>query len=296
MIGGIFMLQIELLTYIVNNLISDIRIDYINMDAGNNNNPNTTQDPVRFWPSGIPQTWGIIGSALAVYRLTPRNPRIKSLAALTTIAIALPTTVYFHAVNNPYGFNRLIYSWRTYKNTGRWPANFPNKLDETQLDPVFTHLCTEVENNNNYVSTYGNSLIGNDLGLSDFIQNNLFKYILDLFRPVPVEGYLDDLIGQQLFIHFLLLIIVVSLIILLSLFMFIQILLKNKDNITKRFNNRFVLLYIRYQFFLSKISFILLPLIIMFGLLELFVGLYFIITHPIPYDKIPTDLHIYIKK
>ena len=71
----------------------------------------------------------------------------------------------------------------------------------------------------------------------------------------------------------------------------------NKELITKRFNNRFVLLFIKYQLFLSKISLFILPLFLMVGLVELFVGLYYIVTHPLPYDKLPVDnLHIYIKK
>jgi len=70
----------------------------------------------------------------------------------------------------------------------------------------------------------------------------------------------------------------------------------NKDFIIKRFKNRFVLFFIKYQLFLSKISLFVLPLLIMVGLIELFVGLYFIITHPIPYDKLYIDLHTYITK
>ena len=70
----------------------------------------------------------------------------------------------------------------------------------------------------------------------------------------------------------------------------------NKDFILKRSNNRFVLLYVKYQLFLSKLSLFFLPLLLMFGLIELFVGLYFLITHPIPYECLPVDLHTYLKK
>ena len=70
----------------------------------------------------------------------------------------------------------------------------------------------------------------------------------------------------------------------------------NIDFITKRFNNRFILYYLKYQLFLSKLSLFILPLFIMFGLIELFVGLYFIITHPIPYENLGIDLHTYLKK
>ena len=72
--------------------------------------------------------------------------------------------------------------------------------------------------------------------------------------------------------------------------------INNKDYIMKKFNNKFVLFYFKYQVILAKISSILLPLIIMLALIELFVGLYFLITHPIPYDKLDIDLHKYISK
>jgi hypothetical protein len=32
-------------------------------------NETNTQDPVRWWPSGTPQSWGILGTALGIYRL-----------------------------------------------------------------------------------------------------------------------------------------------------------------------------------------------------------------------------------
>ena len=34
----------------------------------------------------------------------------------------------------------------------------------------------------------------------------------------------------------------------------------------------------------------------MFGLIEIVVGLHFLITHPIPWEELPIDLHTYIKK
>ena len=41
-------------------------------------------DPVRWWPSGTPQSWGILGTALGIYRLVPvrSSPRVKAMAAL----------------------------------------------------------------------------------------------------------------------------------------------------------------------------------------------------------------------
>ena len=132
--------------------------------------------------------------------------------------------------------------------------------------------------------------------LNNLMPENIINYVINFFRPVSVEGYLDDLIGQQLFIHFLLISVVFGLILILSVYIFINIFIHNKDYILKRFNNKFILLYIKYQLVLAKISMFLLPLLLMFGLLELLVGLHFLITHPIPFEKLPIDLHTYIDK
>jgi len=69
---------------------------------------------------------------------------------------------------------------------------------------------------------------------------------------------------------------------------------KNKEFLLNNFQNKFILFFIKYQLFLGKISSFILPLLIMFGLIELMVGLYFIITHPIPFEKLDIDLHIFI--
>ena len=111
---------------------------------------------------------------------------------------------------------------------------------------------------------------------------------------MPVEGYLDDLLGQQLFIHLLLLVVVMSTIVLFLIFLFINFINYNKEYILTKFNNKYVKLFVRYQLFLSKLSLFTLPILIMIGLLQLFFGIYFLITHNIPYDSLGIDLHTYV--
>uniref|UniRef100_A0A896Z209 Uncharacterized protein n=1 Tax=Coniophora puteana TaxID=80637 RepID=A0A896Z209_9AGAM len=132
--------------------------------------------------------------------------------------------------------------------------------------------------------------------ISNNLTNGLINNILNFFRPVEVEGHLDDLLGQQLFVLFLLLMIVIGLILLCSVYFFINIMLNNKEFIISKFNNRFILFYIKYQVFLGKLSLFILPIFILAGLIHLFIGLHFLITHPIPIEKLPIDLHTYFKK
>ena len=124
---------------------------------------------------------------------------------------------------------------------------------------------------------------------------SIYSYLLGNFRPVSTVGYLDDLIGQQLFILLLLFIIVLSLIVLLTIYFFIIIMVKYKEYLLSKFNNKFILFFVIYQLILAKLSSFNLPLLLMFGLMELLIGLYFLLTHPIPYDKLGIDLHIFIK-
>lgn len=256
-------------------------------------NAPSAQDPIRFWPSGTPQTWGIIGTAALVYRGTPGNTKIKTFAALSSLGITIPLNVYFHAVENPNGFNRLMYSWTTHRQTGKWPVNIPEVVSDsaiqTAIDASAAEATAAVETLNNT-----NNFLPDSNILSQFTPENLFLNLAGLFKPVGVQGHLDDLIGQQLFIHFLLIFVVISLIILFSIYILIQTMFNNKEFIQKKFNNKFITLYLKYQIFLAKVSLFLLPLLIMLGLIELFVGLYFIITHPIPYEVLPIDLHTYV--
>jgi hypothetical protein len=182
---------------------------------------------------------------------------------------------------------------------GNNPTNLPREINQDKL------METALQKHAEESQVKYNSIINSDSTNSSFWpDNNLFEkltpenlinYFLNSFKSSSVEGYLDDLLGLHLFIHILLLIIVTGLIILFSIYLIIQNVFKNKEFILKRFKNKYIILFIKYQILLSKISQIILPLLLMFGLIELFVGLFYLISHPIPYEKLPIDLHIYIK-
>lgn len=80
-------------------------------------------------------------------------------------------------------------------------------------------------------------------------------FFLQIFRPVPVEGFLDDLIGQQLFIQMLLLAVVIGLIIIFSVYIFILIMVNNKDFISKQFKNKFILFFYKISTIFIKNKF-----------------------------------------
>ena len=82
---------------------------------------NLPQDPVRWFPSGVGSLWGVLGSAVGVYRAFPGGPRAKSAAAVTSLGVSVPLTVFTYAVENPFGFNLLAHNWIHFLQTGSWP-------------------------------------------------------------------------------------------------------------------------------------------------------------------------------
>lgn len=148
------------------------------------------------------------------------------------------------------------------------------------------------ENNScNFIS--GNNI--NDL-FFDFFDSFLRNFGF-MFKPAPVSGYLDDLIGQQIAVEFILLFATISLILLIIAYIFNNLLIYNKDYIINRFgkNNKFVKLYLNYQVFCIKASLYYLPIFMFIGFYVLIHGLHFLITHQIPLDSLGLDLHILVK-
>ena len=92
----------------------------------------------------------------------------------------------------------------------------------------------------------------------------------------------------------ILFVLVISLILLFIFFLVNNIFYLNKDKILNKFENKFVKLYVKYQSFLAQLSLIYLPMLIIIGLFVLAHGLYFLITHQIPFDCLDIDLHSFV--
>jgi hypothetical protein len=97
------------------------------MDGNNQGNTNTsgvTQDPVRWWPSGVLEAWASIGAFVATFRI--RNQNIPARNRLMVAAGAAGAITALGLVNsackNPIGFNRFVEGWTEYNRTGGWPC------------------------------------------------------------------------------------------------------------------------------------------------------------------------------
>lgn len=145
-------------------------------------------------------------------------------------------------------------------------------------------------NNSGSDLTDGANIITNFM---DSILNHFFS----IFKPSPVSGYLDDLIGQQIVLQFVVLLSAVSLFLLIIAYIINNLLLLNKDFIVKHLGkNKIIIFYLKYQVISIKISLFVLPLFILLGLITLIQSSYYIITHPIPYELLDVNLHMYIDK
>lgn len=297
-----YLLQIS--NYIYNYLYLGLDLNTLCMHVNSptdNLTPNP-QDPVNWRPFGLPQTLTILGTALGIYRLSPGSPRIKSIIALGSLSVSIPLLVFNQAVENPNGFNKLMYSIMEFRRTGKWPKpnQMPSLINDEQLNPIvngsiqekaeeLTKSSNNITGSNNLSKSFLDNNDENINSIIDIIMNNIFK-------PKPVTGYLDDLLGLQMFIYFLLIIVVLGIIILFVGFLFIILFLLNKEYILNKFNNKYILFYLKYQVILGKITFIIIPFFILFGLINLIIGLNYLITHPLPYEDLGLDLHIYINK
>ena len=301
---------------------------------GGVSNPNNQQDLVGWWLSSVPKTWTIVGSALAIYRFLPAPPRFRAIIALGSMGISIPSMVYFNGIENPNGFNRLMYSFDHRLRTGVWPNpnNVPNEVTNVDIDNlILNRWLQEMQRSNNFPkdintnfpnnpggpgsnggsgfnggsggsgssSGISNNFVGDNIpsinDLSNTIADKLVEICANIFNPVLVEGYLDDLIGQHLLFQILLYIVAISILLLFIVFLFLFFILQHKEYVINKFQNKYIKMYIKYQFILAKISYYIIPILILFGLIEMIVILHYTLSHPIPYHILPINLHTYIK-
>jgi hypothetical protein len=304
----LFYILINILLFLINFYSHYYTIDlFSNVLPSGEKNDSIPMDPVRWWPSGVPQGWTVMGTALATFGALSRIPGVSSrarvLGALGSAGVTATQITYHSAVENPVGFNRLMWGLSEYRRTGLWPSleqvgnNInDNKINEFATEAIKHADSSKVESIVNEVS--GNSFLpSSNFDFSDFISkliDIIFKETMQVLQPVHVQGFLDDLIGQRMFIETILFILCISIILLFIVFIFNIIFLFNKDKIIKKFDNKFITFYITYQAFFSWITLFLIPIFIFTGLFTLCHGLHWLITNQIPYESLEVDLHKFI--
>jgi hypothetical protein len=234
------------------------------------------------------------------------SPRLRVLGALGAAGVTAGQVTYHSAIENPLGFNRLMWGYSEFRRTGSWPSlDQLNNVSEGQLENFKEEAIkhANADTVNQIVQEVSTKTKSNgfspfsDFNFSEFINNlidSIFKNTIQLLDPVYVQGFFDDLIGQRMFIEIILLILCLSIILLFIVFILNIIFLLNKDKIIKKFNNKFITFYINYQAFFSRLTLFYVPILIFIGLFTLCHGLYWLVTHQIPYESLNIDLHQFI--
>jgi hypothetical protein len=224
------------------------------------------------------------------------------LGALASAGVSASQVTYHSAIENPVGFNRLMWGLSEFRRTGAWPnlEQVASATNDKQVNDFVTEAVKQADNTkveSIIKEVNGNNFLPSNSDFSDFINkliDLIFKETIQVFKPVQVQGFFDDLIGQRMFIEIILFILCISIFLLFLIFIFNLIFLLNKDKIIKRFDNKFIILYVKYQAFISRITLFYIPIFIFTGLFTLCHGLHWLVINQIPYESLEVDLHKFI--
>lgn len=275
-----------------------------------NGNPSEESvDPTSYWSTGVPQSWTIIGTGLATFKalgsLRNCSPRLRVLGALGSMGISTTTIVYHTAIEKPAGFTRFIYALTEVTNGRSWPSadimtgripqetintatnSIEQLADKSVVDSTVNEVNKVIESGSQFISD------GSDVIIQKLL-NAFFNLTFSIISPVKVDAYLDDMIGQQIILHIILFILAISILFLFLFYIMNLLILSYKDQILSKFNNKLIVFIIRFELGLAKIATIYAPILIIIGLFVLIHGLYFLISHQIPYESLGIDLHTFI--
>jgi hypothetical protein len=163
------------------------------------NPTNDPTDPVRYWPSGVPQGATIIGSDLAVFaalsKLSNCSPRLKVLGALGSMSVSATTVAYQTAIENPVGFNRFMFGLSEYNRTQKWPSieEIKNSVSDSTLNQFKEEALKKVDQNlvNRTVQEVlekinkGSNFIS-DNTLINKLMDRFFESVSSVLKPVHV--------------------------------------------------------------------------------------------------------------
>ena len=182
-ISGLILFILNALFIIVSYLNMHLKLDILNMSSNNTVLETLILCFVRWWPSGTTQSWACLGAAVAVYRTIPGDRRVKTIAGIASLGLSIGMSIYSQAVENPNGFNQLMYSYYKFKKTGIWPSiRETDIIEDRKLDKIMSKTLEESRDKLSDM-TNNNQLTSSDIGnnISDFINDNLNSIIEDKY-------------------------------------------------------------------------------------------------------------------
>jgi len=179
---------------------------------------------VRWWPSGVPQGASVVATGVAVFAALSKigglTPRARVVSSLVAAGVSTANITIQSVMENSVGFNRFMWGISEYQKTQKWPsldqlyAKSDTEIEDfsresiKQMTPadqavVDSIVQKSVDSTSSSSTTFLPSL---DV-VCEYLINiyeKLFREVLMLFQPVAVKGNFDDLIGQRMFIEFIL--------------------------------------------------------------------------------------------
>ena len=324
----LFIILLDIFYVIYNTLYQISTLDEFICNMTSNSSNSIPQDPVRYWPSGVPQNTSIIGATLATYlalRKSGLSPRVGGIFALTAGVASATVVTAQSIIENPVGFIVFSRAVARYKQEGRMPTvsevenipsptqaeadaiskwvkeslgnkDFVKKLEEVS-DPETSELLIKAKEAWDSQQS-GNSFLGSSNSIFDKILNfyqTLYQFTIDNIKMGSLEGHLDELIGQRIFFEFIIFISVLAIFYLFLAFLFNLFILLNKNKILNFFTNKYILLVVKYEIALSKIVVYVAPILILVILINILIVSFWMVSNPIPYEDLGIDLHQYIK-
>ena len=138
------------------------------------------------------------------------------------------------------------------------------RVSETNNPPL-----PAIEHNNNFIP------------IDNFNFNFNFDFIRGLLTPVEHSLSLETLINVHTFLHLSLLLLVIILIILTIYFYINLLILLNKDYLINKIKNKYLLIYIKFVLFRTRIDILLLGILTLILIFFMLYILHYLIIHPI---------------
>ena len=203
--------------------------------------------------------------AKIVYTKPSGNPRSQIFTIATAIGIDMISKASSNVINDPSYIRSHVMNWRL-----TWNSKSPEvvNVDVTQ-DKEFVKSITE-------------KFLPEDLSVQfDSLTQDIIKYILNFFQGQTVNYPVDLLMDQHHYLAIFLFILILLLFIIILNLAYVTVLLVFKDKILSFFKNKYVLKYLKFQYNIMFIEFILLCMLVLYDFYSILNISYFLATYPI---------------
>lgn len=242
--------------------------------ANNNNVPNDNIPRGPRDPKDIPSLIRYLAGNIAA--LAARRPAGRMIA----VTIVNDSNIILDVLSNEERANYWVDQFLHFRRTGRLrggqEAHGPFERGTDPFPPVPENSDAPSGSSTELIPSNNSSKFLGDL---DFSFD--FGFIGNLFTPVEHSMPLNTLLNVHFILNIVLFIIVVSLIILTIYFYVNLIILYNREYFLNNVQNKYILMYVKFVIFKSRVDVVLIGAIALVTLIFIAYVLHYLIVHPI---------------